>query len=148
VRIGDIINLIIPPAQSSFGGSRGVQSLDGGGGNLPGRSNFSGATALAPSTPPPNQITSEDGDYADLSSLFASRSGAADPAFEQVAPTADPFANGATILDSFVRKRAILSYRFPQLNPNGPQIDLTFDIEIAYRRIDILPAGQNLDTQG
>jgi hypothetical protein len=138
VRIGDLINLLIPPSSPGSG--------DGG---FSSRGRLAAATPLATSIAPPNQPSQADGDSLDLTSLLASRSGAAAPAFgDDQSQAADPSAGGGRILDAFIRKRAILAYHLPQQTPNGPSIDLTFDVEVAYRVIDVLPAGQGLDTQG
>lgn len=54
----------------------------------------------------------------------------------------------ATLTDQFVRQRAIVSYSLPGKGPFGANIDVVFDVETAYRRIDLLaPVGQGLDVK-
>ncbi|MGD9690665.1 MAG: hypothetical protein AB7K52_13355 [Phycisphaerales bacterium] len=155
MRIDDLISIFIPPVP--LGGAQGsrrqaVLGIDTGGGEF--SSGRRGSLAAQPvalasgsATSAPN-INTPDGDRADLISLLASRRGlGAAPEPLPADQPADPFANGASVVDAFIRKRAILAYRFPQQNPYGPQIDLTFDVEVAYRVIDILPAGQSFDAE-
>ncbi len=88
-------------------------------------------------------------DRADLSSLRASRAGAStgelpssgQPAATTPATTTRETPEGASIVESFIRQRAVLAYRFPQQSPGGPQIDFTLEVEVAYRVIDIIPGG-------
>ena len=51
------------------------------------------------------------------------------------------------LVESFVRQRAIFTYRSPQ-RPNQGSFDFTLDVEVAYRVVQFVPAGTNLDVQG
>lgn len=153
--------MFVNPNSGAYGAGRqrrGVDQIDtGGAGYGSGRRGFGGPSrvqGLSSTVPNAPETEPAGGDRADLISLLASRAGVrgsqydAPEYIEELQPAADPFADGASIVDSYIRKRATVAYRFPQQNPYGPQIDLTFDVEVAYRVIDIVPnGGQVLDLE-
>lgn len=99
-----------------------------------------------------------DGDRADLLTLLASRLGASKGSTDPLAGSGSASGAGASapqsqdaggsILESFYRRKATIAYHFPQQNAFGPSIDYTFEVEVAYRQIDFIPAGSTVDTQG
>lgn len=51
------------------------------------------------------------------------------------------------LTEQFVRQRAIMTYSMPARTPYGPSMSLTFDVEVAYRQIDVTQPGQSVDVK-
>jgi len=158
VRIDDFISQLIAPVPATPPRRQGgVAGVDGG--SLGSGSRRRASTpAVGVRSPQPlgnlsGSFRPRATDSADLSTLPASRAGAARgdlTPFAQPAsaddPAADPSSQGFSVVESFIRKRAVMSYRLPQAGPNGAQADFTIELEVAYRVIDVIPGGL-LDTQ-
>ncbi|MGQ0627885.1 MAG: hypothetical protein ACT4PL_07265 [Phycisphaerales bacterium] len=53
----------------------------------------------------------------------------------------------SALVESFVRQRATFAYRSPQVQGRA-SFDLSFDVEVAYRVVQLVPAGSVVDVQG
>lgn len=164
MRIDDIVNQLLAPIQplQAQGGRKPILGLDS---QNQDSSGFSGRGRLSvpqtertfSSTPSATVNRPAATDQADLSSLARSRSRLAAAGGRTTAPTAqdpqalgDPAAgnpDGVSIIDSYIRQRAIIAYRFPARDAYSPSVDFTLDVEVAYRRIDIVPTSQLVDTE-
>ncbi len=161
MRIDDIVNQLLAPLQRQ-GGRKSVLGLDS---QNQDSSGFAGRGRLTvpqtertfSSTPRTTVNRPAATDQAELSPQARSRASLAASNRRSSAPVAqDPQAlqeawagnpDGVSIIDSFIRQRAIIAYRFPARDAFSPSVDFTLDIEVAYRRIDIVPTSQLIDTE-
>lgn len=155
MRIDSIVAQLLAPIAPLPATDRRVQS-GGGAGQDPG--SFNGRSRLGvpqversfTSTPqltlnPPEALGGDRAEFSPIARNRLARQAPAESPAEQPAK-ADPFADGVSIVDNFVRQRAVIAYRFPARNAFSPSIDFTLDVEVAYRRIDIVPTN-SLDVQ-
>ncbi len=170
MRIDQLISQLLTPISTApLRRQSGVGGSGSAGGDTGGRRGYGNLTSSAPTVGLGDvgqgsalaALIGRGGDQIDLTTLLASRLGAsngqfAEPSTSATAATAASEgestgaggAEGTTILDSSYRTRATLALRFPRTSAYGPEINFTFTVDQAYRRIDIVPTGLLVDAQG
>ncbi len=151
MRINDIVNLLLPPQPLSRVRSAGASTGDTAG-------SLARALLALTELAAPGEGTSATRSRADTAAfspaaLTRSRAASAeltpevaqDTQVEVSGDTSGPDLGG--IVETYVRRRAILTYTLPSVGPSGASISLTFDVEGAQHTTRFYgPAGQRVNT--
>lgn len=157
VRLNDIVNLLLPPQPLSRVRQAGGSSTDTGNARAQqllaltdlvtrGIGSDSSSSASDQASFSPAALGLAQGG----SPVVASGTSSADPGvIQQTSTTTDGSTDGQSlggVVESYIRRRAILTYSLPAVQPGGATVSLTFDVEAGQHTIQFFgPSGTQLD---